>query len=159
MRSSTDWFRDARWGDNEEYIRLPHCSYIDFNNNVITVYGDYDKSTDLIVIIEYRGWGSFSGGGDDVYKEFLKSGESVSISAAYNKSNIIYSINDNEEKISLLNSVYSSEDKINATYIITKTLPYEKDIIQNRSFQIFEEHKFEIHKNIPVSISSRYPCE
>ncbi|MEA3557729.1 MAG: hypothetical protein U9R75_00575 [Candidatus Thermoplasmatota archaeon] len=156
-----DWFQDVRWGENENSIRLSHCSYIGFDGDVITVYGDYDRSTDLIVIIKYLGWGSFSGGGDDVYRKFLHKDESAPIIAAHNISDKLYEIQPNKnDKISLLNSENKTDQIIMTSYNITKlNQDYSSSFPQNRSFQIYEEHNVEIHKNIPVRISLPYPCE
>ena len=146
-----NWFEDVRWGEDDNSIQLPHCSSVSYIGNVITVPIDYDRLNDVIIILAYRGLGSFSGGGDDRLEIYLKKGDENTVSAAHNISKSLYTLHSDNEDIDVIGGEKENGDsKLILNYPINKTNPYEEEKQTIHSFLITEEHNISFHDNVPV---------
>lgn len=153
-----DWFRDMGWGDDENYLSLPHCSDADYDGRVINVHGSYDRSTDVIVIIDYGGIASFSGGGDDIFFKTLRKGQTLTVHASHNTTIPLYDINTEPgSRISPITSGVGGEKQIIFSYPMIKSNPLNASWV--REFEIIEVHNYEIKEDVTVRLSFPGPCE
>jgi len=74
-------------------IQAPHCAQARLDGNRLLFFGPgYDRQTSVVLLIDYRGEGSFSGGGDDRMVEMLRPGDDNGVRPAMVRTPPLYRV-------------------------------------------------------------------
>jgi len=140
-----------------ECISLPHCGLFNerYKKDKLETliapkkwFENIENKNDVetVVILKYRGMGSFSGLGDDIETHFIKNDEQIFIPQAFNKNEVLYDIQiDRSPKFGLQN-ISKLEHELIAKYQVNtggKSL-----------MEIYEIHNIKVHKAVKILLAN-----